>query len=446
MVEYDLLILGAGTSGLPTSRVAASKGKNVLLIGEKPIGGKCVNYGCTPTKFLVYTTKLYKEALKAKEFGIKTGSVELNFANAMDLTRNMVQESLTQNEHRLANINNIEFIPKVGKFVNDTDVQIEGETFSAKCNLIATGARNFVPPIKGVDEIEFLTPKSVWALDRLPISIGFIGGGFISCEFASIFNTFGSKVSIFERNPRIIGRADELISKNLQNYFIEDNIKIYNNIGIEAVNNEGKDIGLELDSGESVRLEKLMIATGFQGNTETINAEAANIKIDQRGYVVIDDFLKTSNPHVWAIGDVVGKQQFTHMALKESKAVIQNMFGEKQVKIRFENIPYAAFTDPPIGSIGKTEQQLKAENVPFEVSQTELPKCSRGFIMKLKRGHVKILHNNKEILGCHIIGENADNLVHEIVPLVGLPNGWEIFNEVIHAHPTLAEIFTNLQN
>ncbi|MHA1468671.1 MAG: FAD-dependent oxidoreductase, partial [Promethearchaeota archaeon] len=165
MAEYDLLILGAGTSGLPTSRVAASKGKKVLLIGEKPIGGKCVNYGCTPTKFLVYTTKLYKEALKAKEFGIKTGSVELNFANAMDLTRNMVQESLNQNEHRLANINNIEFIPKVGKFVNDTDVQIEGETFSAKCNLIATGARNFVPPIKGVDEIEFLTPKSVWALD-----------------------------------------------------------------------------------------------------------------------------------------------------------------------------------------------------------------------------------------------------------------------------------------
>jgi len=446
MAEYDLLILGAGTSGLPTSRVAASQGKKVLLIGKKPIGGKCVNYGCTPTKFLVYVTKLYKEALKAKDFGIKTGSVEINFTNAMDLTRNLVQESLNQNEERLANIDNIEFIPKLGKFVNDTDVQIERETFSAKCNLIATGARNFTPPIKGIDEVEFLTPKSVWGLKTLPKSIGFIGGGFISCEFASIFNTFGSRVSIFEQGPRIIGRADELISKNLKNYFIEDNIKIYNNIGIEAVKNERENIVLELNSGESVRLKKLMVATGTQGNTETINAEAANIKIDQRGYIVIDNFLKTSNPNVWAIGDVVGKQQFTHMALKESKAVIQNMFGDKQLKIRFDNIPYAAFTDPPIGSIGKTEQQLKAENVPFEVAQTELPKCSRGFIMKLKRGHVKILHNNKEIFGCHIIGENADNLVHEIVPLVGLPNGWEIFNDTIHAHPTLAEIFTNLQN
>ena len=133
------------------------------------------------------------------------------------------------------------------------------------------------------------------------------------------------------------------------------------------------------------------------------------------------------------------------MALRESKVVVQNIFGDTKMKLSFENIPYAAFTEPTIGSVGKTEQELKAENMSFKIAQTALPNCSRGVIMQLKRGHVKILHNDKKIFGAHIIGEDADNLIHEIVPLIGLSNGMEVFKKAIHAHPTLSEIFYNLQ-
>ena len=445
MTEYDLIILGAGTSGLPTSRLAAGKGKKVLLVGDRPIGGKCINYGCTPTKALVYATKLFREAQKAKNYGVKMGEISISFKDAMDYTRNLVHNAVEQNEKRLAKFENILFIENRGKFVNESDIEISGETYDSKAILIATGAKNFIPSIKGLEGITYLTSKNIWKLEVLPQSIGFVGGGFISCEFASIFNAFGSDVHIFERNPKIIARADELISESLNQYFIEDGINIHANSSINEIISSGKKVMVDLGEQGKIEIEKLMLATGFQGNTETLNVDAGKVEIDTRGYIVVNKFLETSNSKVWAIGDIVGKQQFTHMALKESKAVVQNIFGDSKVEVRFENIPYAVFTEPPIGSVGKTEYELKQTDRSYEVAHTELPRCSRGVIMQLKRGHVKILHNNKEIFGAHIIGEDSDNLIHEIVPIIGLPDGWEIFNQTIHAHPTLSEIFYNLQ-
>ncbi len=445
MNEFDLIIIGAGTSGLPTSRVAANNGKKVLLLGEGPIGGKCVNWGCTPTKALVYCTHLYKETLKASKFGVKTGKVELSFSEAMDYTRKLVKNSLEQNEKRLASFEKIEYIPKNAKFINDSEIEVDGETFSAPALLIATGARNFIPPINGLENVQYLTNKNMWSLKELPKSIGFIGGGFISCEFASIFNIFGSEVSIFERNDRVIIRADELISKSLNQYFNEDGIKIYKNTQTSNVRSKNNKIIVKTNRGEEIELDQLMVATGFKSNADKLNINVSNVDLDHRGYVVVNEFLETTNPKVWAIGDIVGKQQFTHMALRESKAVLNNIFNNKKVKVKFEDIPYAAFTEPPIGSVGRTESQLKDAGIPYKIAQTELPHCSRGLIMQLNRGHVKLLHNEKEIFACHIIGEYADNLVHEIVPLIGVHNGWDLFKEIIHAHPTLAEIFSNLQ-
>ncbi|MBY9005969.1 MAG: FAD-dependent oxidoreductase [Candidatus Lokiarchaeota archaeon] len=187
-----------------------------------------------------------------------------------------------------------------------------------------------------------------------------------------------------------------------------------------------------------------MIGTGFKPNTDFLNIEAAKINLDERQYVKVYEYLETSNPHIWAIGDVVGKQQITHMALRESKIVLNNIFSDNKRRVQFEDIPFAVFTEPIIGSVGKTEEQLKKSGISYKISQTELPRCSRGYIMGLKRGYVKILHNQKEIFGCHIIGEDADNLIHEIVPLIGQFNGWEIFLNTIYAHPTLSEIFTRL--
>ncbi len=190
----------------------------------------------------------------------------------------------------------------------------------------------------------------------------------------------------------------------------------------------------------------MMISTVFIANTEGLNIEAAGVETDARGNIIVNEFLQTSKPNIYAIGDILGKTQFTHMALKESKIVIHNIFNEDKIPVTFENIPYAVFTEPPIGSVGKTEQELKNAGVDYKVVQTEYPQSSRGYLMKLNRGILKLLYNEEDqILGCHIIGEGADILIHEIVPLINFPKGLSIFRELIHAHPTLSELYRNLQ-
>ncbi|MBA7524112.1 Soluble pyridine nucleotide transhydrogenase [subsurface metagenome] len=190
----------------------------------------------------------------------------------------------------------------------------------------------------------------------------------------------------------------------------------------------------------------MMISTGFTANIEGLNLEATGVETDKRGNIIVNEYLQTTKPNIYAIGDILGKTQFTHMALRESKIVVHNIFNNNKIFVSFENIPYAVFTDPLIGSIGKTEQELKETGVDYKVVQTEFPRSSRGNLMRLKCGIVKLLYNdNEQILGCHIIGENADILIHEIVPLIHLPNGLVIFRNLIHAHPTLSELFRNLQ-
>ena len=190
----------------------------------------------------------------------------------------------------------------------------------------------------------------------------------------------------------------------------------------------------------------MMISTGFKANAEGLNLKAAGVETDKRGNIIVNEYLQTTKPHIYAIGDILGKTQFTHMALRESKIVVHNIFSDTKIPVSFENIPYAVFTEPLIGSVGKTEQELKEAGVDYKVVQTEFPRSSRGNLMKLERGIIKLLYtDNNQILGCHIIGENADILIHEIVPLIYLPNGLSIFKKIIHAHPTLSELFRNLQ-
>lgn len=445
MSDYDLIIIGGGTSGLPTSRIAASKGKKVLLAGEGKLGGKCINTGCTPTKALVYAQDLYRAALRAKRFGTKAENIEIDFHEVLDYANTLSEKSFQQNKERIAKMDNIEYIHDHADFVNEKDIKVGNETFTAPNFILATGSINNIPPIDGIKDIDYLYHENVWNLDNLPESLGFIGAGFISLEFACIFHTFGSEVSVFEFMPEIINHADSDISEKLKSYLTEDGINIFTDTTVEKVQKNSGGIRLTTKGGDVYEFEKLMLNAGVRGNTKNMSIEASGVEIDDRGFINVDEYLQTTNPNIWAIGDVVGKQLFTHMALRESQTIVKNIFDNAKIALDFEFVPYAAFTDPPIGSVGKTEEDLKEEGIDYQVEETPLPACSRGFIMDLERGLVKLLHDGKRILGCHIIGYQADTLIHEIAPLTKIQNGLEVFRKVIHAHPTLPEIFNNLQ-
>jgi dihydrolipoamide dehydrogenase len=253
-------------------------------------------------------------------------------------------------------------------------------------------------------------------------------------------------VFIIDTNSRPIFQADETVSIAVKKYYEEDGITFISNSRTSKVSESSRGIILETSKGETLEVEEMMISTGFKANAEGLNLKAAGVETDKRGNIIVNEYLQTTKPNIYAIGDILGKTQFTHMALRESKIVVHNIFSDTKIPVSFENIPYAVFTEPLIGSVGKTEQELKEAGVDYKVVQTEFPRSSRGNLMKLERGIIKLLYtDNNQILGCHIIGENADILIHEIVPLIYLPNGLSIFKKIIHAHPTLSELFRNLQ-
>ncbi|KKM74699.1 hypothetical protein LCGC14_1397720 [marine sediment metagenome] len=416
------------------------------MLGEGALGGKCLEKGCIPSKAMIYATTLYKSALKAKDFGIKIKSVKLDFNKVLNYADKLVHDAIQGNEIQIAFYENVDYIKKKGHCLSENSVEVGNEVYTGSNMLISTGTFPRIPPIKGINEIDYLTHENIFDLNKLPKSILFIGGGFISLEFANVFNTFGSKVSIIESNPHLIHRADEIISSEIEKYFKEDGIEIYPNQRTAKVSESSSGVVVETTSDNVFKVEKIMLSTGFIPNTQGLKLEAAGVEMDTRGNIIVNDFLQTSQPNIYAIGDIIGKSQFTHMALRESKIVIHNIFNKDKVHVSFENIPYAAFTNPPIGSVGKTTQELDKAGEDYKVLISTYPTISRGNLMKLKRGLIKLIYHDTQILGCHIIGESADILIHEIVPLIHQPNSVAIFRKLIHAHPTLSELYRNLQD
>jgi dihydrolipoamide dehydrogenase len=395
---------------------------------------------------MIYATQLYKMGLRAKEFGVDVKDIKLNFSKVLQYTKNLTHNAIKNNEKQLVKNEYITFIRKNGHCINESSVEVGNEVYTAPNILISTGTKPWIPPIEGINEVDYLTHESIFNLTKVPKSIVFVGGGFISLEFANVFNTFGSKVYITDTNPYPIFKADETISRAIKTYYEEDGIVFMSNSRTsKAAKSSGKLI-VETNKGEIVKVDEMMVSTGFTANTEGLKLESAGVETDTRGNIITNQYLQTTKPNIYAIGDILGKTQFTHMALRESKIVIHNIFNENKIPVSFENIPYAVFTDPLIGSVGKTEQELKEEGSNFKVVKTEYPHSSRAKLMKLKRGIMKLLYNeNEQILGCHIIGEHSDILIHEIVPLIHHPTGLSIFRKIVHAHPTLSELYRNLQ-
>jgi len=445
-LHYDLIIIGAGTSGFPSAKIAAGYGKKVLLLGDGALGGKCIENGCIPAKAMIYAAHLYKLALKAENFGVEVKNITLNFKKVLEYTNKLVRDAIKDNEKQIAEFKNVDYVREKGHCISDSSVEVGNIAHTTTNILISTGTKPFIPPIEGIDDIDYLTHETIFSIEKIPKSIAFVGGGFISLEFANVFNSLGSRVYIIDTNPRPIFAADEVVSSAIKTYYEEDGIIFYSNSRTSKVSKIADKILMETNKGDKIEVEKVMLSTGFLAHTEGLNLSAAGVEIDARGNIIVNEFLQTSKPNIYAIGDILGKTQFTHMALRESKIVVHNMFNETKIPVTFENIPYAVFTDPPIGSVGKTEQELREAHIEYNVVQTVFPKNSRAHLMKLKRGIMKLLYNNEDqILGCHIIGEGADILIHEIVPLIHLPNGMQIFRKLIHAHPTLSELYRNLQ-
>lgn len=445
MYDYDLIVIGGGTGGLPSGISGAKLGKKIAVVERDQLAGTCLNYGCTPTKVIIHSARLFKLFKDSRQFGIEYEKLKINFPKVMERTRNIVEGGRKRNEKRVEDNENITLFRESGRFINENEVQVGNQTITGDKIFISTGASSFVPNIDGLEKSGYLSYKEILNMKELPESIIVIGGGFISAEYASAFNSFGSKVTMLVRGNELIGRSDSDISKSLGEYMIEDGVDIRWGTEAERIVREGNEVRVTTKVGEIIGANELIVAVGLKPNTAGLNLEAAGVQVNSRGFIHVDDFCRTSKENIWALGDVAGRKMFTHAALKESDIVVQNAFSGTKIIFNDEMLPYAVFTTPEIGSVGLTEKECIEKGLEFKTGKAFYQDTSKGLIGGETRGFVKLIHDEKNILGCHGIGTEAGILVQEIAAIMNCPNSYESFLKITHTHPTLSEIFEDLK-
>lgn len=453
-LSFDFMVIGGGTGGLRTALYAASHGKKTVMIEPGAIGGTCLNYGCIPTKALLQSVHIYHLAKNAKEFGINVSKVSYSFKGIMKRMKEIVKDG---QDHIKESVKapNLTVIRKPAKFLSSNTVQAGNETYQADKIVIATGSRSTVFPIPGLDKAGYMTSDDVLKLEKLPKSLIIIGGGYISMELATFFNGLGCKVTILERLPRCLAVLDQDITDYLTQGYIDEDVDIHTNVNIIQIKKQKGKITVETNDVRNpnskkvtYKAEKILLSVGRSPNTEGLNLDATGVKLTEKKFIDVNQYQQTSNPNIYAIGDVTGKGPFAHGAKRASKVCLEHAFGGTSMTVNYDLMPYAVFTDPPIAGIGLGEQQAKDKGYDVGILKAEFKRAGRATIIGDTRGFVKVVYDKKtdKIVGAFIIGPNADDIIHEFVALMNSASPTtDVLRDMIHIHPTLSEVMEALK-
>lgn len=417
----DLIIIGAGPGGYETAVEAAKRGMTVTLINDGPLGGVCLNEGCIPTKtFCHYAGK--------EEFA------------AVAERKEAVVNQLRNGVAYLLKNPNITIVGGKASFKDSKTIVVNGEEYTAKEIIIATGSKPAILPIPGADSEIVLTSTDLLNLKELPESICVIGGGVIGLEMASYLHRFGVEVTVLEYAPQVLPNFDAEVSKRLKMLFTKQGIKIETDAQVTAIDDEGFVTYKKKDQVYNVECDKVLMAVGRTPNTSDLNLEVAGIAYNRKG-IEVDDNMQTSVPHIYAIGDVNGKMMLAHVATFQGTRALNHIQG-KSDKIRFNLIPAAVFTIPEVASVGLTEAQCDDEELDYKSVKVPFGAIGKAVAMGEPDGFCKLIIDNetRTMLGCHIMGAHASDLIQEVVTMMNLGVTLDDAKDIIHAHPTLNEI------
>ena len=448
-VSYDLIVIGSGPGGYSAAVRAAQYGlKTAIIEKDGKLGGTCLHVGCIPTKALLHTAHMWHFANHASEEGITIDKPVLNYPKAVERKNGIVTKHAKGVEF-LMKKNKIEWIKGFGSIKGPGKVEVKSDqgtqVLETKNILIATGSEARMLPGLEPDAEFILTNIEILNLTTVPKSLAVIGAGAVGVEFASMFQRFGTQVSIFEMMPRIVPVEDEEVSKELERVFKKSKIRVETGAKCENVQKTGKSVKMKvtLANGkvEEVEAEKLLVAVGRAPNTAKIGLENTKVEVD-RGFIKVDAYQQTAEPGVYAIGDVVaGTPQLAHVASAQGMVAVAKMAGKPTTPIRRNRIPGATYTDPGIGSVGLTEAQAKAAGHDVKVGKFPFAANSKATILGSHDGFVKVVADGKygEILGVHIIGPEAYELISEAVTAMEAEATVATMMSTIHAHPTIYE-------
>ncbi|NLF77254.1 MAG: FAD-containing oxidoreductase [Chloroflexi bacterium] len=447
-MRYDAIIIGSGQAGVPLAGALAGRGWQVALVERGPLGGTCINTGCSPTKTIIASARAAHLARRGADFGVLTGPVSVDFARVMARKDEIVRRFRGGVEKRLQDKENVTIVRAEGRFEGPHLVRAGDHVLEAERIYINTGARAAAPPIPGLEEVPYLTNTTILDLTALPAHLVIIGGGYIGLEYAQAFRRFGSEVTIVERGPQIMGREDRDIADEALKILGGEGIRVLLDTETQRVARRanGIEITVRYDgASETIAGSHLLVAAGRRPNSDGLNLEAAGVAVDARGTITVDDHLQTNVPGVWALGDVNGRGAFTHTSYNDFEIVLDNLDGG--TRALSNRIPtYAVYIDPPLGRVGMSERQVRESGRKALIGVKPMAHIARAIERDETAGFIKVLVDaeTKLFLGAAVFGIGGDEIVHTITDQMAAQAPYTVMQNTVHIHPTVSELIPTL--
>lgn len=447
---FDAIIIGAGQAGPPLAGRLTEAGQTVALIERKHFGGTCVNTGCRPTKTLVASAYAAHLARRGADFGVALpGPVGVDMKRVHDRAQAVILDSRVGVKAWLEGMKGCTVFEGHARFESANAVRVGDELLTAPKIFLNVGGRANAPPMPGLDDISYLTNVGMMEVETLPKHLVIVGGSYIGLEFAQMYRRFGAEVTIVEMGPRLIGREDPEISDAVREILEAEGVKV--RLNAECISfapcDEGVCVHVTCQDGEpQVIGSDVLLAIGRKPNTDNLGLDKAGVELDKRGYVVVDDQLKTTNPGVWAMGDCNGKGAFTHTAYNDFEIIAANLLDNDPRKVSDRITCYGLFIDPPLGRVGMTEAEARATGRPLLVGQRPMTRVGRAVEKGETQGFMKVVVDaeSKQILGAAILGLNGDEAIHGMVDLMYAKAPYTVIQRAVHIHPTVSELIPTM--
>ncbi|MGI0116105.1 dihydrolipoyl dehydrogenase [Zooshikella sp. RANM57] len=444
--DTNLLVIGAGSAGLVSAYIAAAVKAKVMLIERYKMGGDCLNTGCVPSKALLRSAKMAHYFRRAEAYGIAQPEVQVDFAKVMERVQQVIQKVEPHDSIERYTTLGVECVTGTATIKTPYSVDIDGKTVTTKNIIIASGGSPMVPPIPGLDTIDYYTSDTIWRIRERPERMLVIGGGPIGCELTQAFARLGVSVTQIDIAPRLMPREDEEVSALIQQKFIEEGIEVLaGHKPVEFYLKDGqKQVILEANgSQKTLSFDLVLVAVGRQANTANLGLDALGIALTERGTIAVNEYLQTKFPNIYACGDVAGPYQFTHTASHQAwYAAVNALFRRfKKFKVDYRVIPWATFTDPEVARVGFNEQEAQEQNIAYEVTRYNIDDLDRAIADEEAHGFVKVLTvpGKDTILGVTIVGYHASELITEYISAMKHGLGLNKILGTIHIYPTLSE-------
>jgi pyruvate/2-oxoglutarate dehydrogenase complex dihydrolipoamide dehydrogenase (E3) component len=444
-MRFDALLIGAGQANPPLARALVARGQKVALIEEHLLGGSCVNYGCTPSKTLIGSAHAIHTARRGAEFGFHAEEVHVDFARVMQRQRDAVQTSRGAMEKRYGNMDGLTLIRGHAEFTAPHTMRVGDQVVEAERIYLDVGARPNPPEIPGLNKIPYLTHQSLLDLTELPRHLIIVGGGYVGIEYAQVFRRFGSEVTVIQSAGQILPREDKDIADALTKVLKAEGIRLLLNAQVSSLKQRGDTIMARVDGHGGVSGSHVLLAVGVKPNSDRLGLDRAGIAVDDKGFIQVDDYLQTTLPGVYALGDVNGHGLFTHTSYNDYQIIEANLDQPKRKQS--DRIPtYAVYTDPPLGRVGLSENEVKASGRPALKATLPMSSVARAREFGQTDGFMKVLIDaeTQQILGAAVLGLTGDEVIHTFTMAMIAKAPYTAVRDAMFIHPTVNELLPTM--